>query len=148
MIPAAASPIVSSPDTSTGHALIPGLGETILVVEDEDATREVLSELLGLLGYEVVATGRGEDVLAFPDVPAPDLLLTDVLLPGIPGPALAVQLRKRWPRLGVILMSGYTSDIAIPHDASGSPVRFLQKPFDMSRLSRELREALDAASRD
>lgn len=148
MIPAAASPIVSSPDESTGDALIPGLGETILVVEDEDATREVLTELLGLLGYEVVATGRGEDVLAFPDVPAPDLLLTDVLLPGIPGPALAVQLRKRWPRLGVILMSGYTSDIAIPHDASGSPVRFLQKPFDMSRLSRELREALDAASRD
>lgn len=143
LLPAAAPSSVVLPQESASGEMAPGRGERILVVEDEEATREVLTDLLGLLGYEVVAADRGEDALALPDLPAPDLLLSDVLLPGIPGPALADRLKKRWPGLRVILMSGYTSDIAVPRDAAGRPVRFLQKPFAMARLSRELRAALD-----
>lgn len=143
LLPAAAPSSVALPQESAGGDLAPGRGERILVVEDEEATREVLTDLLGLLGYEVVAAERGEDALALPDLPAPDLLLSDVLLPGIPGPALADRLKKRWPEMRVILMSGYTSDIAVPRDAAGRPVRFLQKPFAMAQLSGELRAALD-----
>ena len=54
-----------------------------------------------MIGYEVIAVGRGEDALELPLEPAPDLLLSDVSLPGIGGPALAEQLRHRWPSLKV-----------------------------------------------
>ncbi|MFA6957502.1 MAG: ATP-binding protein [Thermoanaerobaculia bacterium] len=145
LLPAVAPSSVGVSNQSAAGEMLPGHGEKILLVEDEDATREVLTDLLGLLGYDVVAAGRGEDALALPDLTAPDLLLCDVLLPGIPGPALAERLRKRWPRMSVILMSGYTGDIAIPRDAAGNRARFLQKPFEMARLSRELRAALDDA---
>lgn len=143
VFPAADVPSTVSAAAETGSELIPGQGEQILVVEDEEATRDGLAALLGMLGYSVRTSQNGEDALALPAMPAPDLLLTDVLLPGITGAVLAEQLRERWPRLKVILMSGYTSDIALLRSATGKPARFLQKPFEMARLSRELRAALD-----
>ncbi|MGK2857827.1 MAG: hybrid sensor histidine kinase/response regulator [Thermoanaerobaculia bacterium] len=143
VFPAADAPSALSAEAETGTELVPGEGEQILVVEDEDATRDGLSTLLGMLGYSVRTSQSGEAALALPAMPAPDLLLTDVLLPGITGPVLAEQLRQRWPRLKVILMSGYTSDIALPRGVTGKPVRFLQKPFEMARLSREVRAALE-----
>lgn len=139
----AATLVVDSREERSGTELVSGNGERLLIVEDEDVTREGLADVLGLLGYEVVSARSGEDALALPaDVP-PDLVLCDVLLPGIAGPALVEELRVRWPGIGVILMSGYTADIVIRLDSAGKAVRFLQKPFDMARLSRELRAELD-----
>ena len=143
VFPAADVSSTVSAAAETGNELIPGQGEQILVVEDEEATRHGLAALLGMLGYSVRTSQSGEDALALPAMPAPDLLLTDVLLPGITGPVLSERLRERWPRLKVVMMSGYTSDIALPRSATGKPARFLQKPFEMARLSRELRAALE-----
>ncbi len=71
------------------------------------------------------------------------MLLTDLMLPGIAGPDLARGLKERWPALRVILMSGYTEDEVVRRGITEGSVRFLQKPFDMASLAREIQSALD-----
>jgi two-component system cell cycle sensor histidine kinase/response regulator CckA len=122
---------------------MPGKGERILVVEDEDGARGGLFELLTTLGYEVVALATGEEAELLPADRPFDVLLTDLMLPGILGPEIARRLTARWPALRVILMSGYTEDEAVRRGVSAGDVRFLQKPFDMDALAREVRAALD-----
>jgi len=120
-----------------------GWGERILVVEDEAGARQALCDILALLGYRATAVGSGEAALALPVEPAFDLLLTDVMLPGSPGPEVAKALRERWAGLKVILMSGYAQDEAVRRVVLTGYVRFLQKPFDMATLAREVRRALE-----
>ena len=125
--------------------LAPGAGgERILLVEDERATRESLVELLTVLDYRVTAVESGEQAGLLPVEPAFDLLLTDFLLPGISGADLARGLADRWPGLKVVLMSGYTEDDTVRADVRAGSVRFLQKPFSIDTLARELRTALDS----
>ncbi|HQT95022.1 MAG TPA: PAS domain S-box protein [Thermoanaerobaculaceae bacterium] len=119
-----------------------GHGEWILVVEDEDAAREALRDILRTLGYEVIAAASGEEAGALPAEQPFDVLLTDLMLPGISGPQLAVGLQARWPSLRVILMSGYTEDEAVRRGINEGNVRFLQKPFGMAALAHEIRAAL------
>jgi PAS domain S-box-containing protein len=113
----------------------------ILLVEDEDGVREGLAALLETLGYDVVAVARGEEALALPASLMPDLLLSDVSLPGIGGPALAQRLRERWSNMRVTLMSGYidnrTRDIAREENWF-----VLQKPFEFEQLEKQLTEVL------
>ncbi len=123
-----------------------GGGERILLVEDEAPARELLAEILDSLGYAVTATGSGEEAMALPASEPFDLLLTDLVLPGRSGGDIALELGQRWPSLRVVLMSGYTEDEAVRLAAGGGFVRFLQKPFDMSSLARELRDALNESS--
>jgi PAS domain S-box-containing protein len=120
----------------------PGAGERVLVVEDEEGAREGLEEILEILGYRPVAVASGEALGLAPAEPF-DVLLTDLVLPGISGAELAGLLLARWSRLAVILMSGYTEDEAMRRGIRAGEVRFLQKPFDMETLARELRSALD-----
>jgi len=121
----------------------PGAGERVLVVEDEDAARTGLAEILEILGYRPVAVASGEAALALAPADRFDALLSDLVLPGINGADLADRLVERWPELAVIIMSGYTEDEAMRRGISAGEVRFLQKPFDMETLARELRSALD-----
>ena len=125
-----------------------GRGERVLVVEDEETARKGLAELLTISGYEVTAVGSGEVAIALPTSPVPDLLLTDLMLPGIDGAYLAKTLRERWPRLKVVLMSGYTEDEAVRRGVDEGEVRFLQKPFDMAALALTLRTALAETPRE
>ncbi len=106
----------------------------VLLVEDEEGVREGLTLLLQMIGYEVTAVGRGEDALELPLEPVPDLLLSDVSLPGIGGPVLARQLRDRWPSIKVTLMTGYV-DAATREQASSQKWTILQKPFELEELS-------------
>jgi CheY-like chemotaxis protein len=133
-VPAAAAP--AAPER--------GRNERILLVEDETGAREGLAQILTMLGYAAVAVSDGEAALAMPAAPAFDLLLTDLLLPGIHGAELAETMRKRHPRLKVIVMSGYAEDEAIRRGVLEGSVRFLQKPFGMATLARELRVALES----
>ena len=126
-----------------GAELPAGHGERVLVVEDEDAAREALRDILRSLGYEVVAAASGEEAGLLPVKEPFDVLLTDLMLPGIGGPQLVVGLRDRWPSLRVILMSGFTEDEVVRQGISEGTVRFLQKPFDMAALAREIRAALE-----
>jgi two-component system, cell cycle sensor histidine kinase and response regulator CckA len=120
-----------------------GRGERVLLVEDEPGAREALAEILRYLGYDVTSLVSAEEAAALPIEAAFDLLLTDVLLPGMPGDRLGTVLRERWPELEVILMSGYTQDEALRQVLRDGSLRFLQKPFDMEVLAREMRAALD-----
>jgi len=92
---------------------------------------------------DVAAVGSGEEAGVLPAGLAPDLLLTDLMLPGVTGSELAAGLRERWPHLKVIQMAGYTEDEAVRRGVDTGKVRFLQKPFDMAALAREMRVALD-----
>jgi len=123
-----------------------GRGARLLVVEDEDVARASLGEVLALLGYDVTAVASAEEVAVLPAQATYDLLLTDFRLPGATGADLARELRARWPALKVILMSGYTEDETVRQSVATGAVRFLQKPFDMDTLARELRAALESSS--
>jgi two-component system cell cycle sensor histidine kinase/response regulator CckA len=120
-----------------------GRGERVLVVEDEVEARRVVAEILEMLGYQVTAVGSGEDAIGLASDPPFEVLLTDLLLPGVHGGELAEALRERWPRLKVIVMSGYAQDDTVRRRASLGTVRFLAKPFGMDVLAREIRAVLD-----
>ena len=130
-----------------GSAAPRGHGELVLVVEDEESARQALAEILTVLGYTVTAVGSGEEAgrLA-PETPF-DVLLTDLMLPGISGGDLAIGLQARWPDLRVVLMSGYTEDEAVRLASQAGTVRFLQKPFDMDVLANEVRAALAGSAK-
>ncbi|MFI5166439.1 MAG: PAS domain S-box protein [Thermoanaerobaculales bacterium] len=122
-----------------------GRGERVMLVEDEGEARRVLGEILAMLGYEVVAVGSGEEALRLADGRPFQVLLTDLLLPGIHGGELAQKLRERWPDLKIMVMSGYAQDETLRQWASSGAVRFLPKPFGLDVLAREVRAALDEA---
>jgi PAS domain S-box-containing protein len=120
-----------------------GRGERVLLVEDEPGARDGLTDMLTMLGYSVTAAASGEQAEALAGDAAFDALLTDLMLPGLSGAELAGRLAARWPGLRVLIMSGYAEDEALRQGARVGSLRYLQKPFDMSTLARELRAALD-----
>ena len=135
-------PDVPRPTVDTSSAPS-GDGERVLVIEDEDGARQGLTEILRMLEYDIVAVGSGEEAGLLPQNPGFDVLLTDMMLPGCTGSDVARGLLDRWPKLKVILMSGYAQDEAVRRGALTGRVRFLQKPFDMGTLAREIRAALE-----
>lgn len=121
---------------------IGGQGERVLIVEDEPAAREGLLRILGRLGYEVTAVESGEGARAIPRDPPFRLLLTDLMLPGVSGITLATELKERWPRLKVIVMSGFEDGLSEPGFEPPPGFGFLPKPVDMATLSAEIQKAL------
>jgi len=122
----------------------PGRGESVLVVEDEEAARQGLREILGMLGYRVATAQSAEEALPLAEAGGFDVLLTDLLLPGVSGMELARILRERRPGLRVVMMSGYAGDEAMRRAIAAGELRFLEKPFDVGALARELRAALES----
>ena len=113
---------------------------TVLVVEDEDNLRELLVQTLEGAGYHVCAAASAGDALeAVARLAATvDVLLTDVVMPGEDGPALARRLTRAHPRLGVVFISGYARDLLDLSELPGA--RFLQKPFGLDELARVVAE--------
>ena len=122
-----------------------GMGERILLVEDQDDARKAIAEILARLGYEVTQAASGGAAFDLPPEVPFDLLLSDIVLPDTPGTDVAVGLQSRWPKMRVILMSGYTEDEVARRAVGVGLVRFLQKPFSMDVLAREIRTALGEA---
>ena len=117
-----------------------GRGETILVVEDDQAVRELVISLLEGLGYRTLEAGDGESALALLDQHEEvDLMFSDVVLPnGMSGPDIARAARSRWPGLKVVFTSGYAQD-ALADDSGGDhPIELLQKPYRKAELARKL----------
>ena len=121
--------------------------ETVLVVEDEEAVRDLISEGLKQLGYSVLSARDGAQALEVSRRhPAPiHLLLIDVVLPGRSGREVAADLTRLRPDLAVLYTSGHTDDEAVRHRVLDHGPAFLQKPFSQSDLALKLREVLDAA---
>jgi CheY-like chemotaxis protein len=118
--------------------------ETILVVEDESAVREMTTAILRKHGYTVLAAPNGETATLVAGLSGAgiDLLLTDVVMPRMNGYELAQQLTARYPALKVLCMSGYAQNAA-PGPGPGREWPFVSKPFTSSGLLEKVREALD-----
>jgi two-component system cell cycle sensor histidine kinase/response regulator CckA len=120
-----------------------GGGETVLIVEDAPAVRVLASRMLQNGGYEVLEAGSGDEALRLAAEHAPDVLLTDVVMPGMSGGDLADALRRVMPELPVVFMSGYSDDVVIRHGMLERRVAFVEKPFTHATLLQAVREALD-----
>ena len=119
--------------------------ETLLVVEDEPAVRAAVQRRLERLGYRIIAARDGEDALRIAEaLDGVDLLLSDVVMPGIDGPTLAVRLREKWQDLPVLFVTGYSADRLARSDAVGPHDRVLEKPYQVDELARTIRQMLEA----
>ncbi len=138
------------PDEATTAERAPaptGGSETVLVVEDEEAVRALARRILERAGYSVLTASSGADaqsVLATAKAPI-DLLLTDVVMPGMNGRELAQALRVARHDLRVLFMTGYTDDAILRSGTLDDDVRLITKPFSADDLVRAVRQALDAA---
>jgi len=122
-----------------------GGSETVLVVEDQAAVRDITRRMLERHGYTVLEAPDGETALriAAKHHGPLDLLLTDVVMPGLGGRQLAMQLVARRPTLRVLYMSGYTDDAIVHHGILQPGIAYLQKPFTPDILAGKVRAVLD-----
>ena len=125
----------------------PGGDETVLLVEDEPSLLLLAQRLLGQLGYTVLAAGSPEDALRLAkDHPGDiDLLITDVVMPGMSGRDLSQCLLDVRPDLKCLFMSGYTADVITQRGVLDEGIQFLQKPFTRQVLAVKVREVIDDA---
>lgn len=121
-----------------------GGAETILLVEDEGFIRNVVAEVLGSAGYRLVIARSAADALeAYQGCSWPlDLLLADIVMPGMSGLELATELESFYPHARVLLMSGYVEQLAWC-ELSPCGREYLAKPFSIRMLLRKVREVLD-----
>ncbi len=119
-------------------------GENILIVEDENALCELLEQFLSKLGYQVTLGADGNEALRLCEEKSlkPDLVITDVIMPGMSGSMLVQQLRRTQPDIKVLYMSGYTDDAIAHHGVLDKGVHFIQKPFPLENLATKVRELL------
>ena len=121
----------------------PAAGETVLVVEDEEAVRELVTSLLDELGYRVVEAGDGPSGLAILQSSLPiDLLITDVGLPGLNGRQIADAARALRPALKVLFMTGYAASMPLASDSLASGMELIAKPFTLDALAARVQEML------
>jgi two-component system, cell cycle sensor histidine kinase and response regulator CckA len=122
-------------------------GETVLLVEDDPAVRRMAAEVLRNVGYLVLAAPSGADALrlAARHEGRLDLLLTDVVMPGMTGPELARRFVTQFPAIRILYMSGYTDDAIEKHGLLGRAVKVLQKPFTHDTLAQAVRVILGPA---
>ncbi len=141
-------PLVNeAPDlqSSAGHSLVRGGSETILLVEDEPSVRKLTRITLELHGFHVVEASNGQEALQIANGlnGRVNLLLTDVVMPGINGHQLAETLRLQYPHLLVMYVSGYHNDDGVRKASLQRYETFLAKPFSAQELVRRVRELLD-----
>ncbi|HMD69759.1 MAG TPA: PAS domain S-box protein [Bryobacteraceae bacterium] len=121
-----------------------GGSETILVVEDQDSVRFFTTDALNRHGYRVLESSNGDEAIAVArrHPGRLDMLLTDVVLPGMNGKELSERLRKTRPDLKVLFISGYTADVIADHGVLDRGVEFLRKPFSPEELAAKVRDVL------
>jgi two-component system, cell cycle sensor histidine kinase and response regulator CckA len=118
--------------------------ETVLLVEDEESVRELVRVTLASRGYQVLEAENGESGLRIAESFKEhiDILITDVVMPGIGGRELARKLLLLRPAISVLYLSGYTEDAVVTRGALGPRTAFLQKPFTLQNLAKKVREVL------
>ena len=145
-------PLVNRPLTATASAARPSVAdnshgsEIILLVEDENSLRQMVTQVLSARGYQVIAVHNAEEaeqiVAANPHI---DMLLTDVIMPKVSGPELVKRIVPHYPKMKVLFMSGYTAAHSMHNGGDHNPfASFLEKPFTPQTLAAKVREILDA----
>src|ERR1043165_4870296 len=139
----------SSTEATGAPAQIAKGSETILMVEDEAALRELIREILEQDGYKVLVAHDGRDALSTSAQyqGAIDLLITDVVMPEVSGREVAERLTRDYAQVKVLFMAGYTDDAVVRHGVLEEGAHFLQKPFTPDALLRKVREILDMNSK-
>ena len=131
----------------TGHSreeLEGGPLARILVAEDAESLRSLIHDFLSQLGYTVLQAANGSDAMYLAQnhkLPI-DLLLTDIVMPGMSGRELAQKFVIKYPAAKVLYMSGYTDDTIVRHGIEEGAVALLTKPFTMEAIARKVREVL------
>ncbi len=123
---------------------MPDTGDEIrvLLVEDEDTVRNVVARLLKKLGYEVFSAANADEAIAFFEGGVSfDLVVTDIVMPGLSGIEMSEVLKARFPEVRFLFISGYTSR-ELGTAPAAPPEPFLPKPFTMQELAEEVRKAL------
>jgi len=126
-----------------------GGSETVLLVEDEESVRQLVRETLETKGYKVLEAENGEvalQIVTHHTEPI-DMLITDVVMPGMSGRELSARLCATHPQTKVLYLSGYTEDAIVHEGVLEAGTAFLQKPFTLQMLSRKVREVLGSERR-
>jgi CheY-like chemotaxis protein len=128
----------------------PGGNEKVLVAEDEQIVRRMISTSLRSYGYEVVEAANGKEALKKckerPDMFF-DLLITDVVMPEMGGQELAERLARLYPGLKILFVSGYTDNPGVRKRVQAQEAHFLQKPFTSASLAKKVRTLFDGIKR-
>lgn len=141
-LPPAAAPVTAPQPSPAVRGELPQ--GTVLVVEDQESVRRLTSEMLALLGLRVLEAGSGSQALALADAHTGpiDLLLTDVVMPGMTGIQLADAFLRRRPEARVLFMSGYTDSIVAQQGSLDPGFILLEKPFLLDTLVQKVQQAL------
>jgi CheY-like chemotaxis protein len=147
-LPGAIGTVASARPTPAAPPRTVSGSETILVVDDNEAVRIVAETTLERLGYQVLAASSGRQALELLRDASrlPDLLLTDVILPGMTGPELYREVNVLYPGIRVIFTSGYAPDAIAPQEELERGVLFIEKPYSPSTLASKVREVLGQAA--
>ncbi len=142
---AAAGGRAPSHDSSADTMVLARGSESVLLVEDNAQVRKLVQSVLTAQGYEVLVAQDGEEGLQVAQKYGGPihLLLTDVIMPRLGGPALADRLQPSRPEMRVLFISGYTDDAVVHHGVPDKGRHFLPKPFDVEILTQKVRSVLD-----
>jgi PAS domain S-box-containing protein len=138
------------PESESAEAWEPARhAATVLVVDDEPAILSVLRRMLEGAGYVVIAAPNGTEAVTLGNSRREpiDLIVTDVTMPGLNGPDVVAELRKRWPGARALYLSGYTDQTVIRERMVEEGANFLEKPFALDSFIRKVREVLDRPAR-
>ena len=139
----------SKQPTVPGQGDLPRGDETVLVIEDEEALRDLICTVLKRSGFRVLAAEDGNQALTIAEQYASviHLVLTDIVMPGQSGRQVADLLFQQRPSLRVLYTSGYTDDVVLRHGVRHAEVAFLPKPFTSAELTSKVRAVLDAVAK-
>lgn len=137
--------VPSSPETAakTDKDAVRGAGEKILLVEDDEQVRKVVSFQLGRAGYQVLTAGNAGEALLMWEEGAVDLILTDYVMPHLGGEQLLLRLKKEKPDLKAVMISGHPDKLTETTVPGMEDVPLLSKPLDLALLTATIRKVLD-----
>lgn len=121
--------------------------DTVLLVDDDDSIRMIVQRVLEKAGYVVLAASSAETALQVAEAHADpiDLIVADLMLPGVKGPKMVERLREQQPSIGVLYLSGYTDVMLEEAGMLDARENLLEKPFGLAALMKRVRESIDAA---
>lgn len=137
--------LISAGAPSLGRTELP-LAATILVVDDDDPVRVMLARLLRTQGYTVLQAGQANEARNLLDTRRPDLIISDIVMPGESGIDLRRDVLERWPELPVILISGYSAEGPAEFASRTPNTTFVQKPFAADQFLALVEQTLTGAA--